>query len=355
MTTDDFLKKGMTRRTFGAGLLTAALATPYVLRPASAQSNEPLIVVNWGGGVGELKRTQIYVPFTEETGIPITPVYGPEFAKIRAMVKAGDVEWDVVDLLDSWVAAGEQDGLYEPIDKSIVPVDRLMPFARREFEFGSHIYAGGMARSTARFPEDKRPKTWADFWDVEKFPGRRGLRNRIGETLELALLADGVAPKDIYPCDVERAFAALDRIKPNIQQWIAQTPQTTQLIQAGECDFTYTYLSRVYEGSKAGMEVDFSFENNLISTNWIGVIKGTRRKDAAMRFLEFYSRPETQLRYANATGHGPTVAGVREKIDPKVLPWVPNPNNESNLMLNQEWWSGKEEELTRRFREWLMI
>jgi len=344
------------RRRFGAaGLALASVAGfPLILTPGKARASERLVIVNWGGGVGKAKKEVYYDPFTKETGIPVVPVYGPELAKIKAQVQNKDVEWDIVDLVDSWVAPGEHLGLYEEIDTSIVPMDRISPLARRKFELGTHFYAGVIARSTDRFSEDKRPATWADFWDVEKFPGRRGLRSRIGETLELALMADGVPAESVYPCDIERAFRSLDKLKPHIRQWIAQTPQTTSLIQSNEVDFTYTYVSRVYEGTKSNMAIDFSPEQNLIGRNWQAIVKGTKNKSAAMRFSEFVTRPERQLAFCNITGHAPVANGVAEKINPEIRPWVPKPEAKGNLVLDPDWWYGKEEMLTKRFKEWLM-
>lgn len=355
-TKDETLRQSVsaTRRGFVAGVAGTAIAAPALLFPGKARAAERLVVVNWGGGVAAAKKAAYYDPFTAETGIPVVSVAGPELAKIKVQVQSKDVEWDLVDLVDSWVTAGEELGLYEKIDTSIVPMDRLLPAARRDHEFATHFYAGVICHSETRVPEPRRPKTWADYWNVEKFPGRRGLRNRIGETLEIALLADGVPPDQVYPCDVERAFKALDRVKPHITQWVAQTPQTSLLVQAGELDLSYTYLSRVYEGRKAGVPLGFSPENNLIGGQWMAAITGTKNKAAAMRFMEFFTRPDRQEAYCNITGHAPAVKGVLEKLRPEIRPWVPDPLGKTNLILNTDWWAGKEEMLTKRFKEWLL-
>ncbi len=250
------LSSSVSRRRVLRGLGAAAIG-PMILT-GKARADAPLVVVNWGGELGALKKKVCYEPFTEETGIPIVIVEGPELAKMRVQVQTKQIEWDVVDLLDSWVTTGESLELYEPIDTSIVPMDRLVPTARRKFEIASYFYVGGICFPTDRIAEGKRPQTWAQFWDVENFPGRRGLRNRIGETLEIALMADGVPPSEVYPCDVERAFKSLDKIKPNIKQWITPTPQTTLLVQANELDFDNTYVSRVREAKQAGVPIGFS-------------------------------------------------------------------------------------------------
>lgn len=343
-----------TRRRLLGGIAGSLLAAPAIVIPGRARAAERLVIVNWGGGVAAAKKAVYYDPFTAETGIPVISMAGPELAKIKVQVQTKDVEWDLVDLVDSWVTAGEELGLYEKIDTSVVPMERLVPAARREYELATHFYAGVISFSESRLAEGKRPQTWAEYWDVAKFPGRRGLRNRIGETLEIALLADGVAPDKLYPCDIERAFKSLDRIKPHITHWVTQTPQTSLLVQAGELDLSYTYLSRVYEGHKAGVPIGFSPRNNLIGGQWMAIIKGTKNKSAAMRFAEFFTRPERQKAYCNITGHAPAAIGVLDQLDPAIRPWVPNVEGPTNLVLNTDWWAGKDEMLTKRFKEWLL-
>lgn len=336
------------------GGVIAAVGWPLILTPGKARASEKLVVANWGGITAKKKQAMIYDPFTKETGIPVIQVYGPELAKMKAQVQAKAVEWDVIDLIIPWVAAGEQAGLFEEIDYSVIPKDRMLPSAVRKFEIATHFYSGGIAASTSRIPKERRPQTWAQFWDVKNFPGRRGLRQRIGETLELALLADGVPADKVYPCDVERAFRSLDKIKPHIKQWIVQTPQTISLIESNELDFSYTYNSRVYDIQKDHIPISFSLENNLIGANWVSVTKGTRHKAAAMRFLEFFTRPDRQLAYCNTTSHAPVTKGTLEKMDPAVRPYAPDVLNKSNLVLSADWWAGKDQELELRFKEWLM-
>jgi putative spermidine/putrescine transport system substrate-binding protein len=340
------------RRAVLTALGATALAAPFVTISGRARGADKVVAVNFGGAMGEAKRKAIYDPFTRDTGIEVVAVPGPDLAKIRAQVQSGDVEWDVVDLLDGWVPAGIRMGLLERIDDKIVDRTGCIPGARSDYAVGGSIYAGGIAYPTDRMA--KTPKNWPDFWNVAAFAGRRGLRNRINDTLEIALMGDGVAAKDVYPCDVERAFKALDRIKPAVNHWIAQTAQTVSLIQSNETDFTYTYTTRVKDMQAANVQIGYSFEQNIMGVGWAGVVKGTPRKEAAMRLCSYIAKPELQVHLTDLAGDAPVYPNMLAKVDPAVRKWLPDVGDPNNLFVNAAWWDTRVEELTRRFQEWLL-
>lgn len=329
------------------------VSIPAIIRPAGAQRSRKLVIATWGGAGIIAQKKFLWSKFTEETGIEIVEAAGPDLAKIKAQVKSKDVEWDLANLVDSWVRPGEREELYERIDTSVVPVERLYPAARREFMIGSHFYAGGLGYRSD-FESGNPADTWQKFWNVGGFPGRRALRNRIGETLEVALLADGVPASQVYPCDVDRAFKALDRIKPHARHWVSQTPQTTQLLQNGECNYSYTYSNSIFAARTATPELRFSRKNQLIAPNWIGVLKGSRNKDAAMKYLEFATRTQPQMDIALAVGNAPSAIGVGDRLPGNVRDLLPNMNDESCLNLNTDWWGDNLDELTKRFNAWLL-
>ncbi|RUY27353.1 extracellular solute-binding protein [Mesorhizobium sp. M7A.F.Ca.US.001.04.1.1] len=347
----DILKSVSRRQVLKLSVVAGAgLALPAYIRPASAQTKN-LVIVNSGGAMGDAKRAALYEPFTRKTGIEITTVSGPELAKIKVQVEQGDVEWDVVDLLEAWVPAAVRQDLLEPIDQKIVDLSQITEKARNPHAVGGTIFSGGIAFPTDRL---KPIATWADFWDVSSFPGRRGLRTRINDTLEIALMADGVPPESVYPCDIERAFKALDRIKPNVSHWIAQTAQTVSLIQSNECDYTFTYTTRVKDLQAAGVPIGYSFKQNILGVGWLGVPRGTRKKDEAMQFLAFSLDPERQAELASKSGDAPTNPAALDKVDPSARKWLADVNAKDNLFTNAAWWDTHLEELSVRYKEWLL-
>ncbi|MFX5730500.1 ABC transporter substrate-binding protein, partial [Acinetobacter baumannii] len=78
-------------------------------------------------------------------------------------------------------------------------------------------------------------------------------------------VADGVAPKDLYPLDVDRAFRGLDRMKPQVSTWAATTPDQVNAVVQNEGDFSYSYFNRVKSAQTAGAPLAFSFEQTVNS------------------------------------------------------------------------------------------
>lgn len=359
----DITKKtaGPTRRTFlvtsGATIAAAAATSgPLIIVPGKAKAAERVVFATWGGQLQE-SLTEAYIkPFTKETGIEVVVTGAPDMAKITAQVKAGDVETDIADLAGSFIVAGDKNGIWEPVNTKIVdrsPV--LAPKFNRPNQQGYYTYAGGIGYSEERNPGDKHPSNWVEFWDTKKFPGRRGLRTRPGETLEIALMGDGVPADKVYPIDVDRAFKALDRLKPFVSHWIAETPKTVTLIQGNECDFTYTYNGRVYFAVREGAKLGFSFKQNYIAPNWISVISKARNKEAAFKFMNSLLNPERQANFAKLMTYSPVVKGADKFIPADVKKLLPDPTDPNNCFENLDWWGDKNEELTKRFKEWQMV
>src|SRR5690606_10145614 len=152
-------------------------------------------------------------------GIKVITTSPTDFGKLRAMVESGNVEWTATELdVETADLAGEM-GLLEPIDLSVVDLSEYPEEAKHEYWLPRGAYATALGYRTDAFPNGEHPRTWAEFWDVERFPGPRALRNHPIDNLEFALMADGVAPEDLYPLDMERAFRKLDEIKPHITVW----------------------------------------------------------------------------------------------------------------------------------------
>ena len=333
------------------GLAAGAVASaPAYIRSSRAQSKK-LVVANFGGSMGDAKRKALYEPFTKKTGIEIQTVAGPELAKLKLQVDNKDVEWDVVDMGHATLPTAVRLNLLEPIDEKIVDWEGIVEKARSPFAIGATIYAGGIGYHKTR---KKAVTTWPEFFDVKNFPGRRGLRTRVNDTLELAAMGSGVAPSDVFPIDVERAFAALDKIKLHVSHWISSTAQTVSLIQQNETDYTFTYTTRVKNMQASGVPLDFSFKQNILGIAWTGVPRGSKNRDAAMQFLDFALDPDRQAELSNLSVDAPTNVAAMPKVDPAIRKWLPDVASKDNCFTDAEWWSTNLEPLTLRYKQWLL-
>lgn len=346
----------VSRRSFLVGA-SSVLAVPIVLKPARATAmSETLMINSYGGSFQELLVKTVVNPFTEETGIKVNVVPTPDIAKLKAQEITGNVEIDVFNTTAATAAYGSKQDLWEKLDLSMFDVDDMLTRPTSHFVV-TDLYIGGIGWDPKKYGPGKHPADFAEYFDLSKFPGRRTLRNRPEETLEAALLADGVPPKEIYPLDLERAFKALDRIKPGIASWITATPQTTSLLQTGEVDFSYTSSNRVEATNKpgGGTPLAFSFEQNLLGPETLSISKGSPRKETAMKYISYFMRPEVVARLCNASSGLPNSRKAASMLSPETRKWMPDINSPKHLVLDGKYWADNLEEVSRRFKEWVLI
>lgn len=343
------------RRRFlaNAGLSAAGvLAAPYI--STSYAATKELVLVTWGGNYRQGMEDGLVKPFMKETGINVTVLDTPDMAKVKAQVTTGNVQWDVFDAPGSMGASGAANGYWEDLPSGLFEEsDLLLPSQKMLVPF--YTFAGGIAYDPARFPDGNTPKTFADYFNVDAFPGRRTLRSRAMETLEIALLGDGVAPADLYPLDIDRALKVLEKIKPNIAKWIEATPQTVTMLQTREADFSYTYANRIQASNRdQGIKLAFSFDQNLNGVEYLAVLKGAPNKENAFKFLNFAMKPEYQASCMEAKGGAPISRKSYSLLKPESLKWLPKLDAKNNAYIDDKWWSTRLEATERRFKEWLL-
>nr|CAD6596641.1 ABC transporter substrate-binding protein [Rhizobium sp. Khangiran2] len=345
---------GISRRNFmiaGSGLLAA----PAFLRATSAMAgSNQLVFVTWGGTYKDALVEGAIKSFTDETGVQVTIIDTPDLAKVKAQVTTGNVQWDVFDAPSALGTGGAAEGYWDEFDEGIfdledlalAPTKTLVPF---------YTFAGGITYDPARHPDGKHPTTFAEYFDVEKFPGRRTFRDRPSETLEAALLADGVDPKELYPLDVDRAFAALDRIKPSVASWVGATPQTITLLQTGEVDFSYSYAARVRATQTGGGGLGFSFAQTINASEYLAVLKGAPNRENAMKFVAHMLKPEIQAATMEILAYTPNSKAALALMSEDARKWLPDMNNPNNVIVDDAWWADNFESVTRRFKEWVLM
>ncbi|PRG59015.1 spermidine/putrescine ABC transporter substrate-binding protein [Burkholderia multivorans] len=337
----------------GATLLTGAVAAPMIVTSRKAAAASNLTVVSWGGNYHQGVEEALAKPFEKEFGVHVTLVDTPDLARVKAQVMTNNVQWDVFDAVGPMAMTGAKNGYWEPLDPTLFDQhDLIAPMTKFAVPF--YGFTGGICWDNSKYPAGKHPETFADYFDVKKFPGQRTLRNRASETLEIALLADGVPPEKIYPLDVERAFRSLNRIKPYIGKWVDQTPQTVSLVETGQVDFSYTYSTRVKAAQDSGKPIDFSFKQTLTGLEYLVVLKNAPNKANAMKFVQFAMRPDRQAALMDYLGNTPASKKALPLVKPDVRKWFSDPANKMNLISNDIWWAEHYDELTLRFKEWVL-
>jgi len=338
------------RRLLGAGAAAAA-AVAMPMRAGLASTNTRMTLVSWGGAYREAVEQAVVKPFTEETGIRVTIVDTPDLAKLRAQIRSNNVQWDVFDAPNALGVAGVNAGFWEPLDLDMFDRSDLVVDIRNNL-VPWYLFVGGIAWDPKRHGAGQHPRNFAEYFDTQKFPGLRTFRNRPSETLEAALLADGVPARELYPLDVDRAFKALDRIKSSVVKWVEQTPQSLTLLQTGEADYSYSYASRVKPAQASGQSVAFSFDQTIAGFEYLAVVKNAPNKQAAMQFVAYAAKPECQAAFMELLGNAPGSKKARSMMSEQALKWIPDLESESVVLMDDAWWTTNFDEITRRFKEW---
>ncbi|AXF07714.1 ABC transporter substrate-binding protein [Paraburkholderia sp. SIMBA_055] len=338
----------------GAGALAVASALPLAARAQAKQ----IVVSDPGGPYTTAYREAFYDPFEKATGIKVVSVAreSQPVAQFAAMVQTKNYVWDVTTLtLSADIPYLEAKGLLEPIGLKASDYPELMPEAITPNWLGVDVYSTVLAYRADKF-KDGGPKSWADFWDVKKFPGRRCLRRSPLDTLEQALLADGVPLDKLYPLDVDRAFKSLDRIKPHVNIWWTSGAQAMQAIQSGDVDMISTWNGRAQAAKDAGAPVTIVWNQGLYSIEGWGIPKGTPRADAAKQFVRFCADAKRQALLTRTLAYGPTNKKAFETISKERATLLPTaPDNLRDMRLpSPQWWEANRQKVTERFNSWII-
>ena len=234
------------RRVFLKRGAAAAVVGPLIVTERTIAQTRTLYVNTWGGSYMAAQDAAYFKPFTAATGIQIRTVTPVSYGKVKAQVQSGRYEFDMTSINSMMWLRAVREGLAEPIDWTIVHKDKVPADAVVADGHGiaSNIQGTNLCYRSDKFPNGG-PGTWADFWDVKKFPGNRGLCiSDSPRTLIFALLADGVPREKLYPLDLDRAFAKLDEIKPHIKVWWREGNQSQQLLRDGELDMMSIWNAR---------------------------------------------------------------------------------------------------------------
>lgn len=333
-------------RSGAAAALLGVVGAPGIARAKPSQ----MIISTGGGALEEAYKAAYFEPWTAKTGIAITT--GPNTgAKLKAMVEQKAVEWDASQQPAELAATMAKQGLLEPLDYSIIDKSKLIKGVAFDHFVMCDIAAYHIAWNTKLVKPGAEPKDWPAFWS---FSGRRGLWKRPYQTMEVALMADGVDKDKLYPLDVDRALKSLTKIKDGVYWW--QTgAQVAQILIDGEVDVTAAWNGRVYDPKKSGAPVDYHLNQALLVADAWCVPKGAPNKRESMEFIALALEAEHQAVFAQKLPYGP-VNGDALKLLPKETLAV-LPSSEENLkrstFLDVNWWADNGEGTAAAFNKWM--
>jgi len=315
--------------------------------PASAAD---MVFTSWGGTTQDAQNAAWAEPFAAETGTQVLQDGPTDYGKIKAMVEAGAVSWDVVDVEGDYAVQAGKAGLLEPLDFTIIDKSRLDPRFVTDHSVGSFYYSFVIGCNKDAVAEC--PKTWADLFDTAKFPGKRTFYKWSAPgVIEAALLADGVAPADLYPLDLDRAFKKLDAIKGDIIWW-SSGAQSQQMLASAETPYGSFWNGRLTALAESGITVETSWDQNITAADSLVVPKGAPNKEAAMRFIALATSPKAQAAMAAATGYAPINLDAPAEMDPGVRATLPDQQAETQVDADMAYWAEHRDEIGARWYAW---
>ena len=336
----------------GAGALCAS---PFIWTSRSWAQSRSLVVRDPAGPYTKAMTEAFYKPFEAATGVKVQRVTADHepTSQVKAMVETKNYSWDVVSLsMGAYGVVAAQD-LLEPLDWRGDMLEIPEAF-RREGFMPYDVAATAIVYSQEKFG-DKGPASWADFWDVERFKGRRAMRRHPFDTIEEALLADGVPLEKIYPLDLPRAFRKLDEIRPHVAIWWTGGAQASQLIKSGEVDLIATWNARAQAAIDDGAKYRISWNQGIAVVDGLCIPKGSPKGDLAKEFVQFCANAERQAVFSQYIAYGPTNLGAFKHIAPERAVILPsNPDYIDSLVLQTpEAWADHKDEAMEMFEAWV--
>jgi len=336
----------------------AATFTAGIALATAAQARD-LTVVSWGGAYQDAQKKAYFEPFKKTTAVPMNDEsWDGGIGVLRAKVQGGAATWDVVQVESEELAVGCDEGLFEKIEYSKIGGEAAyLPPSINPCGVGAIVYDFVLGYDKDKLKD--APKGWADFFDTKKYPGKRSLRQGPKTTLEIALIADGVAPMDVYKVlatdeGIERAFRKLDTIKNDIVWWKAGA-QPPQLLASGEVAMTSVYNGRIDAANKNDKKNFGMVWDGALYTldSWV-ILKGSPNRDAGYKFLDFAGKPENQAKLSENIAYGTSNKDAATLLQPAVLRDLPTaPDNMKNAVeINVAFWLENIDRLTERFNKW---
>ena len=333
----------------------------------TASSYADITFVSWGGAYTNSQQ-KAYIDTWSKGSTVTVENYNGGLGEIKAQVEAGNVTWDVVDVLPDQAITGCDEGLFAKVDQSsfindmvVAPVsDCVVP---QIFSAYTAFY------SKSAFP-GKKPKNIKDFFDVKKFPGKRGIHTWANALIEMALVADGVKASKVYevmgtPEGIDRAFAKLDTIKDHVVFWSAGS-KPLELVSSGEVVMSLAYNGRIGAAILSeGKNFEYIWDATVLEQEYLVAIKGGNEAEA-LRFMAHASTAESNAEQAKYIPYGPmrkSSIGIIKKGEPwfitdsgniDIMPHMPTDPKvlKRAIIADPFWWADNGAEVHERFGAW---
>ena len=323
---------------------------------------EQVVIASTGGAYDRALKEAWFDPFTKATGIKVVTVVATNAemrAKVAAMVKTGNVTWDLY--LDGEIQAASK--AHKAVTEDLT--DFCKQFAgRRDLGANACAAGGALLQSTATLlayrtgEGNPTPQTWADMWDSKTFPGERAFPNFDDpwRVMAAALLADGVSREELFPLDVERALRKLDEIRPAVSVWWKTGDQSVQGFRNGDYSVGQIWLTRAKAMQNEGLPIAWSYKASFLVGDRIALVRGAGNRENALKLMAFWlNSPEAQAKACEVLSCTPPSTEAIALMSEDVRKTMPHADEVRDYMVvpDSEWINANAAQLLQRWNEWL--
>jgi putative spermidine/putrescine transport system substrate-binding protein len=342
----------------GAGIAALGLAAPAILRRPAMAQGKTLNVAAYGGALNDTLTTLFAEPYSQKSGVKVSFGAGASLALARLQtMSGGPAQWDIINLTGSEYVSAIKDKLIVPYDYSIIDASQVPPQYKEEYGIKFALFLFVMCWDEKKISGDQAPKSWQDFWDTRRYPGKRSLDANIsdGSTLELALLADGVPLDKLFPLDVERSLKSLDKLGRDNIIWYNTNQEPIQQLTSGAVTLATAFHGRVLLANRAGARLGFTPAYSGVSGNYYCVSSASANKPEAFRFLNYMlTNVDADVAYMKATAYAIPNKAALPLLPKEIADILPtNPALQDKVFIkNDAWWAANLDATTQRFKEW---
>ena len=169
--------------------LTLSMGMGFGLSNIAKADGHSVMFASWGGSFQDALRTTMLTPAAEKLGIEVEEDTTNGIQDVRSQISAGAVSWDVTEQELSVCETLKQEDSLEPLDYSLINSAGIPPELVNSHYVGLLAFTKVISYRQDKFG-DNGPQSWADFWNVEKFPGKRGMHGKVNYNLEAALRSE---------------------------------------------------------------------------------------------------------------------------------------------------------------------
>jgi putative spermidine/putrescine transport system substrate-binding protein len=337
----------------------AAVSASMGLAGSPARAQAKTVNMATYGGVVQEHLTRLFAqPFEAKTGIKVNVGSNASFALAKLQNQSGGpAQWDLISLSGAEYIEAINQKVIVPYDYSIIDPTNIVPEYKHTHGVKFSLFLFVMAWDKRQIPDDKAPKTLAEFWDTERYKGKRSLYANVsdGSTLEMALLADGVPLDQLYPIDVDRALRSLERLGRANIVWHNTNAEPIQQLTSGAVALANCFNGRVIAANRAGGQLGFTPYYSGVSGNPYCVVASSANKTEAFQFLNYLlNTPEADAEYMKLMNYAVPNTEAMKLVPPEILDTLPtSPKLKDKVFVkNDAWWAANLARVTTRFKEW---